>query len=115
MLLSRVTSPSNLATLEEGDELKSLTDVSIDVTVTSLERLRRLAGMEGSVGSTSAAAPVEVKSRGKRQRLLVGSQFVAVYDQTTAYRTPDPNVSVDAIVSRPFDPEYAVTLVDRLR
>lgn len=42
------------------------------------------------------------------------AQFLAVYDQTTSYRTTDPSVTIGAIVRRPFDPEYTTTLVEHL-
>jgi hypothetical protein len=41
--------------------------------------------------------------------------FVVVYDQTTSYRTTDAPVSLGTVVRRPFDPDVASDLVDRLR
>ena len=41
--------------------------------------------------------------------------FVAVYDQTTSYRTTDESVSIGAIVRRPFESSVTSDLVERLR
>mmetsp|Transcript_19574 Transcript_19574/g.42520 ORF Transcript_19574/g.42520 Transcript_19574/m.42520 type:complete len:872 (+) Transcript_19574:244-2859(+) len=107
-------SPGNLALLDEDDELQSLSEVRIDVTVTDLERRRFLVGIEDA--NMSIQPSIRGTQQHRRQLQAAESpQFIAVYDQTTTYRTSDPSISIDTIVSRPFDPEYSAELVEQLK
>mmetsp|Transcript_10321 Transcript_10321/g.18619 ORF Transcript_10321/g.18619 Transcript_10321/m.18619 type:complete len:905 (+) Transcript_10321:164-2878(+) len=111
--------PSNLARLDEDDELRSLSYVSIDVTVTSVEN-RRLARSDDD--AKMPIPPNNIRGKQLQQHRLQSFQllqpsesepkFIAIYDQITTYSTSDPFISVDTIVRRPFDPEYSSTLVE---
>lgn len=133
--LNTFYSSSNLDTLEEDDVLRSLSDVSISLTVRDFEtRKRRSILVEEVLGDEidgedtrrkgqrrSHAAAKSPKIRGNRmerrhlQTTSDNPHFIAIYDQTTTYRTIDTSISIDTILSRPFDAEYTAILIEQLQ
>ncbi|KAL3763683.1 hypothetical protein ACHAW5_004835 [Stephanodiscus triporus] len=143
--LGEFFSPGHLGGLDANDELRSLSDVNIEVTVTGLETYsgkRRDRRRRGQRRTRRRPVLADADDRGAgaiatRQNARVGSdddrrrsrwrrrrrgaeegdtpRFVAVYDQTTSYRTTDASVSIGTIVRRPFDAGVASDLVERLR
>jgi hypothetical protein len=89
-------SPEHLEmVLDVNDELRSLSDVSITLTITTLERRW-----------------MRTRRRSQEDSL---SRFIVVYDQSTSYRTSDVTISIGTIVRRPFDIEYTDELVNQLQ
>ena len=82
--------------LDVNDELRSLSDVSITLTITTLERRW-------------------MRTRRRSQEDSSSSRFIMVYDQSTSYRTSDMTISIGTIVRRPFDIEYTDELVNQLQ
>ena len=82
--------------LDVNDELRSLSDVSITLTITTLERRW-------------------MRTRRRSQEDSSLSRFIMVYDQSTSYRTSDVTISIGTIVRRPFDIEYTNGLVNQLQ
>jgi hypothetical protein len=83
--------------LDVNDELRSLSDVSITLTITILERRWMRTTRRRSQEDSSL------------------SRFIMVYDQSTSYRTSDVTISIGTIVRRPFDIEYTNELVNQLQ
>ena len=152
--ISDYYSSDNLDDLDVDDELRNLSDVRIEVSVTDvvtygaggglrrdggsmtrrrrrLRRMRRRNKMHSDYSTYADVASRSIRSYagggtsdpGRRlQDVWSGGggedetpRFVAVYDQTTSYRTTDASVSIGAIVRRPFDPSVTSDLVERLR
>jgi hypothetical protein len=131
--LNNFYSSSNLDTLEEDDVLRSLSDVSISLTVRDFETRKRRsilveevlgddingedARRKGKRRSHSAAKPPKMRGNRKERRHLqtTNDHFIVIYDQTTTYRTIDTSISIDTILSRPFDAEYTALLIEQLQ
>ena len=74
--LNIIYSRTNLATLAEDDEFRSLSDAKIELTVTALEQQRFLVGIEDAN---------MVIQPNHRQLQAEPPQFIVIYDQTTTY------------------------------
>ena len=101
-------SPTGVTKLPPRDPLRSLSDVSIELTIINVEK-RRLgrAGPSSGTGGT--------RRRRRSLQTSAAPQLTLVYNQGTEYRTSNPSVSIDAIVSRPFSPEFVPDLVAYLQ
>mmetsp|Transcript_24128 Transcript_24128/g.57211 ORF Transcript_24128/g.57211 Transcript_24128/m.57211 type:complete len:664 (-) Transcript_24128:103-2094(-) len=78
-------------------ELRALSDVRIEIVITDFDAVERGRALRGG---------------GDRRRL---KSLIAVFDQTTSYKTTDPSITLGTVIGTPFAEPYRGTLVQMLK